>query len=83
MKGPQARQKFDVRRVWQCPACGRRRKTAGSVVSVRCTCTQSSGGQPVWMQLVDDPGSPEGHRRPSRPVAAQAATSNEPTQESP
>ena len=38
---------LDVRRVWKCPQCGGRRKTAGAVTSLRCTCRP----QGVLMQL--------------------------------
>jgi hypothetical protein len=62
MKGPGNRNRHDVRRLWQCPACGRREKTGGQVVCLRCTCVaagQLPGGP--WMRLVED--------RPAKPGA--------------
>lgn len=38
MKGPGFRLDLDVRRVWECPACGRRLKMAGDVAQVACDC---------------------------------------------
>ena len=52
MKGPGMRLALDVRRVWECPECGRRRKTDGHVVAKRCNC-QKEG---VWMRLIEERG---------------------------
>jgi hypothetical protein len=40
---------LDVRRVWECPACGRRIKRQGDVVTYQCHCKEP----PVWMRLVE------------------------------
>jgi hypothetical protein len=62
MKGPGNRVRHDVRRVWQCPACGRREKTGGQVVCLRCNCgTAGTATDPPWMQLIED--------RPAKPGA--------------
>ncbi|HEX6985251.1 MAG TPA: hypothetical protein VF170_07735 [Planctomycetaceae bacterium] len=50
MKGPGFRLDLDVRRVWECPACGRRLKTSGDVVRVDCDCR---GDSPPAMRLVE------------------------------
>jgi len=64
IKGPGHRNKFDVRRVWQCPACGKSVRTAGHVVNLRCDCRAADGAAPaVWMHLV------EGPRQPPPPVS--------------
>ena len=49
IKGPGFRLRHDVRRVWKCPQCRRRRKTDGHVIAQRCNCTK----QRVWMQLIE------------------------------
>ncbi len=55
MKGPGNRVKFVIRRVWQCPACGRRLVTAGNVAQQRCACRPADSAEgPIWMQLVRD-----------------------------
>ena len=55
MKGPYQRLRYDLRRVWECPACQSRCRRAGTVTSVLCSCQES---QPVlervWMKLVED-----------------------------
>jgi hypothetical protein len=59
MKGPGNRLKFTIRRAWQCPRCGRRAVTPGSVVSQSCNCTPADAlGQAVCMRLVADPLPP-------------------------
>jgi hypothetical protein len=56
MKGPPARTKHDVRRVWECPACGRRLLTGGEVVTLTCECPASDGSpQKCYMHLVEPP----------------------------
>ena len=52
IKGPGHRLKFDVRRVWVCPACGKRVRCGGHVVNRRCDC-----GAAAWMKLVEEPRS--------------------------
>lgn len=59
MKGPGVRLDLDVRRVWECPQCGRISKSDGSRVARRCACTDEG----VWMRLVRD-------GRPGRPLTA-------------
>jgi hypothetical protein len=49
MKGPGMRIDLDVRRVWECPACGRRRRAEGSVTALKCVC-QPDG---VQMKLIE------------------------------
>jgi hypothetical protein len=59
IKGPGHRAKFDVRRVWECPACGRRVRTGGHIVNLRCDCRAAGGAGPaVWMKLVEGPPQP-------------------------
>src|SRR6266404_1670407 len=38
MKGPYERLKYDLRRVWECPACNRRERTVGGVTFRHCPC---------------------------------------------
>jgi len=55
MKGPYERLKYDLRRLWECPACKRRERTAGSITFRHCTCRlKQLDGKPVVMQLVAD-----------------------------
>jgi hypothetical protein len=51
MKGPGMRLDLDVRRVWQCPACGRQARDSGDVVVRVCDCTKDG----PLMRLVDVP----------------------------
>ena len=45
--------------VWECPACGRRVRTGGHVVNLRCDCRAAGGAGPaVWMKLVEGPPQP-------------------------
>ena len=60
MKGPGLRVRFDVRRLWRCPQCGRTSLETGDVVSVPCLCADPQ----VWMQLVPQP-------KPERPQFAR------------
>ncbi len=56
MKGPGNRLKFVIRRQWECPRCGRRLLTHGSVVQQSCDCRGSDhAGEPVPMRLIKDP----------------------------
>jgi len=51
MKGPGLRiDQHDVRRVWECPRCGRRTKATGDVVSRSCRC--QPGG--TFMKLLEE-----------------------------
>lgn len=55
MKGPSERLKYDLRRVWECPVCKRRERTAGTVTFRHCNCRMKQvDGQPVVMKLVED-----------------------------
>jgi hypothetical protein len=55
MKGPYERLKYSLQRVWECPACKRRERTAGSVTFRHCTCQMKQiDGRPVVMKLVED-----------------------------
>jgi hypothetical protein len=55
MKGPYERLKYDLRRLWECPVCQRRERTAGSVTFRHCLCQmQALDGKPVVMKLVAD-----------------------------
>jgi hypothetical protein len=55
MKGPYERLKYDLRRLWECPMCKRRERTAGTVTFLRCPCqTKQADGQPVVMKLIED-----------------------------
>jgi hypothetical protein len=68
MKGPAGRLKFDLRRQWECPVCGRQERTGGDAVFRLCPC-QSNEAAPRWMRLVE--ASPT----PSPPAVAQNAAS--------
>ena len=66
MKGPYERLKYDLRRLWECPACKRRERTSGAVTFRYCPCGEKQeGGQPVVMQLIAD-----GPQRLVPPIAA-------------
>jgi len=60
MKGPYERLKYDLRRLWECPACKRRERTSGTVTFRHCACTtkpeggKQEGGQPAVMLLIAD-----------------------------
>ena len=49
IKGPGLRIDLEVRRLWECPRCGRRARDTGDVVSKRCGCTPDG----EWMRLVE------------------------------
>jgi hypothetical protein len=63
MKGPFERLKYDLRRVWECPQCGAKQRTDGSVTTRFCTCGKPNTNPPVSMKLVGD-----GPRRMVPPV---------------
>ena len=47
--------KFELRRLWECPACQRRERVPGSVTSRLCMCQMKHAeGKPVVMKLVTD-----------------------------
>ena len=58
MKGRPDWFKRDVRRLWECPICGKRIKTAGHIVNQPCTClAKGDPPQAAWMRLCE-PESP-------------------------
>jgi hypothetical protein len=66
MKGPSGRLKFRIRRLWRCPACGRREWTSGRVVNRACICTPPGAERPIWMMLEEEPrGTKPNHGEPS------------------
>src|SRR5205823_7244225 len=70
MKGPYERLKYDLRRVWECPVCKRRERTAGTVTFRHCQCRMKQiDGQPAVMKLVED-----GVQRVAPAIAVQLAT---------
>jgi len=55
MKGPYERTKYDFRRVWECPECHHKERTAGSVTSNFCYCDDKKRSGPgIPMKLVED-----------------------------
>ena len=55
MKGPHERLKYDLRRLWECPACKRRERSPGSVTFRHCLCQMKQPeGRAVVMKLVED-----------------------------
>jgi len=55
MKGPVERLKYDLRRVWECPACHLRMRTTGAVSHTTCTCqTNVPLVEQRCMKLVED-----------------------------
>lgn len=38
MKGPYERLKYDLRRVWECPACGKQMRSGGATTAMVCPC---------------------------------------------
>jgi hypothetical protein len=51
IKGPGLKLDLDVRRCFECPACGRRIKRQGDVTTYQCHCQEP----PVWMHLREPP----------------------------
>lgn len=84
MKGPGGRLRFDIRRVWECPACHRRELTPGDVVYRLCTCSvKSDPPRQNWMKLIElKPARPEPPPPPIAPVE-NAAEVAEVAQQSP
>ena len=70
MKGPGGRLRFDIRRVWECPACHRRELTAGDLVYRLCTCSaKSDPPRQNWMKLIEQkPVRPEPPPPPIAPI---------------
>lgn len=84
MKGPYERLKYDLRRVWECPACQQRTRTSGMVNAVLCRCQEDLPlHQQRWMRLLEDgprrvgpePGSATRHD--DRPAAAETPSAAE------
>lgn len=75
MKGPYERLKYDLRRLWECPACKRRERTDGGVTFRFCDCgTKQEGGRPIGMRLIADGPQrlvPEIARAKCEPVVEQ------------
>ena len=63
MKGPFERLKYDLRRIWECPACGAKQRTDGSVTTRFCTCGKPNSNPQLAMKLVSD-----GPRRTVPPI---------------
>lgn len=55
IKGPGLRIKFDAKRAWKCPACGKTVRLVGEITSSQCSCTNP----PNWMHLQPDPPKPQ------------------------
>jgi hypothetical protein len=56
MKGPGNRVKFVIRRSWECPRCGMRLVTSGSVVHINCPAVACvAAAAQFCMRLVKDP----------------------------
>ncbi len=57
MKGPSERLKYDLRRVWECPVCGRKDRTSGAVTFHYCRCQRDRPvRERVCMKLVKEGG---------------------------
>jgi hypothetical protein len=54
MKGPFERLKYDLRRIWECPQCGHKQRTDGTVTTMVCRCGKPNTNPPVVMKLVGD-----------------------------
>jgi len=55
MKGPSERLKYDLRRLWECPACKRRERATGALTFRFCQCQmKQADGKLVVMQLIGD-----------------------------
>lgn len=54
MRGPFERLKYDLRRIWECPACGHKVRTDGSATSQFCRCGKPNTNPAVAMKLVGD-----------------------------
>jgi hypothetical protein len=68
MKGPYERLKYDLRRVWECPACAHKERTSGATATRLCACQEKLPAQQQrWMRLVED-----GVRRVGQPPATQS-----------
>jgi hypothetical protein len=67
MKGPYQRLKYDLRRVWECPACKRRERLPPTITFRHCDCQlKQLDGKPVVMKLIAD-----GVQRLTPPIVIQ------------
>lgn len=64
MKGPRSRHRFNVLRVWECPACSKRVFAPPQVVTLECDCRGKD--RPTGMRLLE-----ASRVRPVRPPTAQ------------
>jgi hypothetical protein len=65
MRGPFERLKYDLRRIWECPRCGVRRRTDGTTTTQFCKCEKSGQTrEAISMKLIGD-----GARRTVPPIA--------------
>ncbi|HUG20182.1 MAG TPA: hypothetical protein VMM56_14450 [Planctomycetaceae bacterium] len=51
MKGPGHRYDIDIRRLWECPECGKQIRLPAQIVHRQCTCHEKK----TWMRLVPNP----------------------------
>lgn len=56
MKGPFERLKYEFFRLWECPVCKAKARSAGSTTYLFCPCQTTTGGKSVGMRLVGDGG---------------------------
>ena len=55
MKGPYERLKYQLCRVWECPACQHHERTGGDVTTMFCRCQRKEPDAPsVCMKLIKD-----------------------------
>jgi len=74
MKGPFERLKYDLRRIWECPACGHKVRTDGAATSQFCRCGKNNTNPAVAMKLVGDGPRRLVPRVPPATVEAEPAT---------
>lgn len=51
MKGPGHRYDIDIRRLWECPECGKQIRLPANIAHRQCTCHEKK----TWMRLVPNP----------------------------
>ncbi|HEY6564468.1 MAG TPA: hypothetical protein VIY86_08230 [Pirellulaceae bacterium] len=54
MKGPFGRLRWELRRVWECPACHHRERTGGDRTACWCNCATTSASKGTAMRLIED-----------------------------
>ena len=57
MRGPHERWKYDLRRVWECPDCHHKERTAGTVTSIFCRCQKKRPGNERHAMLLREEGA--------------------------